>query len=76
MIRCNEEERLRCPKYQHAERTPVRDNHMRQSFSCVHSRSGWCEISEEVKEAYVLLEIQQGEACQIKKVRRLRGDKG
>ena len=60
-----------CLKYVHNKRHKVKDSFMRENYICVHWVDNDCEIKEEVAEAYRLLELQQGEACQLKKIRRI-----
>lgn len=65
-MNCKDQEN--CIKYSAGHKR--KSHHVRMTVPCIHF-NGECLIKDEVKEAYVLLEIQQGEACQIKKIKRL-----
>jgi hypothetical protein len=44
------------------------------TMPCLHY-FGKCLIWNEVLEAQEMLEVQQGEACQLKKIRRIKGER-
>ena len=60
---------VNCPKYSAGHKR--KSHHIRLTTPCIFSNNG-CAISEEVREAYILLEVQQGEACNLAKIKRIK----